>query len=348
MPKSKYPITVEALAREIGGSVRGDKELLIQGAAGLEEAGPEDLSFIKNGRFISQARNSNAGCLIVNQQYDLPSKNLIEIEGNAHRAFTIALRLLFPDPTYFSGVSKNSIVHSTVNIGENVHVATGAIVEENCNLGARTVILGGAHIGKGCCLGEACVIHPGVVLYPYTSLGNRVIIKANSVIGGDGFGFDLSALPALRMPQVGTVVIEDDVQIGSCTCIDRATLGVTRIGARTKIDNLVAIGHNVSIGEDTVVIAQSGIAGSALVGHRCLLSGQVGVRGNRTKIGNDVKVLAKSAVLSDIEDGMTVAGIPAVPHHEWKRAVALQKKLGVKLKRIFSSLRSIHGCNDGE
>ncbi|MBI1951638.1 MAG: UDP-3-O-(3-hydroxymyristoyl)glucosamine N-acyltransferase, partial [Acidobacteria bacterium] len=234
--------------------------------------------------------------------------------------------LFHAPPVPAPGISPRAILGEGTTLGTDVAIGPFVVTGRGCRIGDRTTLMPGVVLGDKVSLGEDCVLHPGVVVYAHSILGARVIVHASSVIGSDGFGYADQGDGRVKIPQVGNVVVEDDVEIGACVTIDRATFGSTVVGRGTKIDNLVQIGHNVSIGEGSVLVAQSGIAGSTRLGRAVILAGQAGVAGH-LEIGDRAVVGAKSAALQDLAAGSFVLGHPAVDHRAWKRSQAALRRL---------------------
>jgi len=322
------------LAGWIGGRVEGDPGRLIRGVAPLEDAGPEDLSFLTNPKYKAAAEASRAGALLVAPGTGVPGRDLL-ISEDPYSALAEILDRLHPATRPAPGISPDARVASDVTVGRDVALAPFSVVGAGGRLGDRVSLGAGVVIGEGCVIGDDSVLMPRVVLYPNTSVGARCVIHAGAVLGADGFGFATSAGRHRKMPQLGRVVIEDDVEIGANTTIDRGTLGETRIGRGTKIDNLVMVAHGVTIGAHGLLAAQSGISGSTRIGDNVTVAGQSGMSGH-LKIGERVVVAAKSAVFSDVADGSFVAGIPAVDHRAWKRSMAAAKLLPELRSRILA------------
>src|SRR2546425_1732287 len=239
-----------------------------------------------------------------------------------------------------SGISPQAVLGEETTLGHDVFIGPFVVTGRRCLIGDRAALLPGVILGDDVRVGEDSLIHPGVVVYSRSSLGARVIVHAGSVIGSDGFGYAEQGGARAKIPQVGNVVVEDDVEIGACVTIDRATFGSTVVGRGTKIDNLVQIGHNVTIGEGSILVAQSGIAGSTRLGRAVVLAGQSGAAGHLT-LGDGSIIGAKSAVLQDLAPGSFVVGHPAVDHHEWKRVQAALRRLPGLLRAVARLERAL-------
>jgi UDP-3-O-[3-hydroxymyristoyl] glucosamine N-acyltransferase len=324
--------TLEEIAARLGGVVKGDAGRTITGIKPLDQAGPDDLSFVANPRYRGAALESRAACLLASPTDDLPGRNLIQV-ANPYAAFASAMQLFFPPICFEPGVNEHAIIGKGTALGEGVSIAPLVVVGRDCVIEEAAALLPGVVIGDRVRVGPGAVLHPGVVIYEGVVLGARVIVHAGCVIGSDGFGYAESGDRREKIPQVGNVVVGDDVEIGACTTIDRATFGSTEIGAGTKIDNLVQIAHNVTIGEGSVLVAQSGIAGSTRLGRRVVVAGQSGAAGHLT-IGDGAVIGAKSAVLRDLAGGSYVLGHPAIDHREWKRTQVAAARLPQLLRRV--------------
>jgi UDP-3-O-[3-hydroxymyristoyl] glucosamine N-acyltransferase len=325
-------LTAAEVAEAVGGRLRGDGSRRLTGLAALDAAGPDELSFLAQAAYRRQAAASRAGCILVGAEEELPGHDVIACE-DPYRAFALAMRAFHPEPARPAGVAPTASVSPEAELGEGVSVGPGAVVEAGARIGAGSAVLAGAVVGRGCRLGEDCVLHPNAVLYPGTELGDRVAVHANAVLGSDGFGYASGRDGHFKIVHAGRVVVEDDCEIGAGSCIDRAVMGETRIGAGTKIDNLVQVAHNVRIGAGSILVSQSGISGSSTLGRGCVVAGQSGVAGH-LNLGDGARVGAKSAVYEDVPAGETVTGIPAIPHARWKRLAASLGRLPDLLRRM--------------
>ena len=327
---------LDDLAERVGGRVRGNAERSIRGLATLGEAGQDDLTFLTNPRYRSAADRTRAGAVLVGAGTELPGRDLLEVDEPYH-ALAQLLELFHPTVPPTPGVSPDARVAEDVRLGSDVRVESFVVIDSGCELGERVRVGAGSVLGEGCLLGSDTELRPRVVLYPGTRVGRRCLVHAGVVLGGDGFGFATADGRHVKVPQVGRVVVEDDVEIGANSAVDRAMLGETRIGEGSKIDDLVMIAHGVRLGPRALLAAQTGIAGSARLGARATLAGQTGVAGH-LELGDDVTVAAKSAVLGNLADRSFVCGIPAIDHRRWRRSQALFKKLP-ELRRELRELR---------
>jgi UDP-3-O-[3-hydroxymyristoyl] glucosamine N-acyltransferase len=313
------------LAAAVGGRVRGNPDRVVRGVATLEDAGPDDLSFFTNAKYRDAVRGSRAGAILVGPGIPLDGRDVLEAP-EPYVALAQILARFDRTPPPRPGVSPDARVGEGVVLGRDVTVEAFAVIGDGTQLGDGVVVGAGCVLGAGCTIGDATQLRPRVVVYPGTSIGARCLLHAGVVLGGDGFGFATSGGVHRKVPQLGRVVVEDDVEIGANSTVDRGTIGETRIGAGTKIDNLVMVAHGVVIGPGGLLAAQSGIAGSTRIGHHVTFAGQAGAIGH-LKIGDGAIVAAKSAVFADVDANTFVAGIPAIEHRAWKRAQASFKAL---------------------
>jgi UDP-3-O-[3-hydroxymyristoyl] glucosamine N-acyltransferase len=326
------PYTTEEIAKVIDGQVVGDTAAILKNFTTIENAQAGDLTFAENEAFFSRAEQSAATAIIADKRFSSAKKTLIQVP-NARVAFAKALALFFPEPKFAAGIHPTAVVASTARIDPTAHVGPHCVIGERVSLGARAVLQAGNFVGDDSKLAEDVNLFPNVTVYTRSVIGNRVRIHANSVVGSDGYGYVQDGPIHRKVPQIGNVVIGDDVEIGAGVMIDRGALGSTTIGKGTKIDNLVQVAHNVQIGEGSLLCAQVGIAGSATLGNSVILAGQVGI-GGHLNIGNQVIIGAKSGVMHDIPDDQKWMGIPAQPDRELKRQVIALQRLPDLLKRV--------------
>jgi UDP-3-O-[3-hydroxymyristoyl] glucosamine N-acyltransferase len=320
------------LAARLGCTLRGDGGVEIRRVAAIDAAGPGDITFVANPRYASRLGSTRASAVILSPELVTPLPSLLS--PNPYLAFARAVALLHPQPRPSPGVHPSAQVDPTAVLGEGVHVGALAVVGAGARIGARTVLHPHVVIYEGVEIGTECLVHSGVQVRERCRLGDRVVIQNGAVIGGDGFGFAKDEAGRYeKIPQLGTVVVEDDVEIGALTAVDRAALGETRIGRGTKIDNLVQIGHSVTIGSDTVIAGQVGIAGSSRIGSRVTLAGQVGVAGHLT-VGDGVVATAQTGIPSAVEPAAVVSGYPAIDNRAWLKATAIFAKLPELQKRL--------------
>lgn len=320
------------LAERVGGQVIGNPERLVGGLATLARAGADELSFLTNPRYRSQAAASSAGALLLGPGQEIAGRDLL-VHADPYHALAQLLALFHPQAQPAPGVHPAAVVAQGAVIHSTAHVGALAIIGAGARLGERSVVHALAVIGAGCSLGADSTVHSHAVLYDRTEVGARCIIHSGAVLGSDGFGFATHRGRHVKVPQVGRVVVEDDVEIGSNTTVDRAMLDETLIGAGSKIDNLVQLGHNVRLGKDCLIVAQVGVSGSTVLGDHVVMAGQSGAAGH-LELGEGSRVAAKSAVFKDVAAGEQVAGIPAIAAGRWRRQQALAGRLEEMQRRI--------------
>ena len=328
-------ITAHTIQLRTGGEIAGDPETVIVGVNSLEAAQPGELAFAESGyeRYI---RRSCASAIIVSPQFPiLEGRTFIRVK-DPRLAFAKARYLFQPERTPRAGIDRHALVAPDVYLGEAVTVRECAVIRSRARIGRETIIESGVHVGEDVTIGEQCFIGPNVVIMHGTRIGNRVIIHGGSVIGVDGFGYVWTEGRYLKIPQLGRVIIEDDVELGANVCVDRAMLGATIVKRGTKVDNLVQIAYNDVIGEDVIISGQVGLAGSVHVGNRAILAGQVGVADHLT-IGDDARVGGASGVTRDVRNRETVWGFPARDIRKVKRELAALALLPRIIKRLTGS-----------
>lgn len=313
------------LAERLGCRLEGDGGLEIRGVRGLEDAGPQDLTFVARERYLSRLAGSAAAAVILAEGWPPVDRPALRTP-NPTLAFARALSLFHPTPVPAPGIHPTAVVAPDARVAPSVSVGPLTVLGSGAEVGEHTILDAHVAVGAGVRIGQGCRIFPQVTLRDGVVLGDRVTVHSGTVIGADGFGYARDGHRYVKIPQVGRVVIEDDVEIGANVTIDRATLGETRIGRGTKIDNLVQIGHNVLVGADTVIVAQVGISGSSRIGSRVTLAGQAGVV-DHVEIGDDAIVGAQAGVTKAIPPGSVVLGSPAIPHGEFKRQFAAAARL---------------------
>jgi UDP-3-O-[3-hydroxymyristoyl] glucosamine N-acyltransferase len=316
----------------LDGEVIGDSALPLTGFAPATTARAGDLTFAENETFFLKAEQSAAAAILIDGPFTSASKALIRVP-NARIAFARVLPLFFPEPAFVPGLDPTAVAAASAQIDPTAHIGPHCVVGEKVKIGPGVVLQGGNHIGHHCIIGAHSRLFPNVVLYDQTQIGQHVRIHAGAVIGADGFGYVFDSGLHRKVPQVGHVIVQDDVEIGANVTIDRGALGPTLIGKGTKIDNLVQIGHNVSIGEHCLVVAQVGVAGSTKIGHYTTLAGQAGITGH-LKIGNKVIIAAQSGVIHDVPDGAKWLGSPAQPDRQAKRQMIALQRLPELMRRV--------------
>jgi UDP-3-O-[3-hydroxymyristoyl] glucosamine N-acyltransferase len=327
------PFTAAEIARHLDGEILGDAQTPLKSFAHADRAQPGDLTFAENGAFFARAERSAAsGIIFSGTGTSIAGKVLIRVP-NARIAFARALTLFFPETAVPPGIHPSAIIAKSARVDPGVYLGPNCVIGERSWIGAGAVLHAGDVVGDDCKLGAGTVLFPNVTLYPRTELGQRVQVHAGTVIGSDGFGYVLDGGIHRKVPQTGSVLVGDDVEIGANVTIDRGALGPTTIGKGTKIDNLVQIGHNVQIGEHCIVISQVGVAGSSKLGNYVILAGQSGIGGHLT-IGSKVTVAAQSGVMHDIPDGQLWLGTPAQPDKQTKRQMIAVQHLPELLRRV--------------
>jgi UDP-3-O-[3-hydroxymyristoyl] glucosamine N-acyltransferase len=338
-------LILRELASRLGCALRGDGAVDVQRVAGIEEAGPGDLTFVANRKYASCLPTTRASAVIVSPDLEASLPSLLS--DNPYLTFARALALLHPQPAPPPGVHPTAVVDQSAVLGADVHVGPLAVIGRGVRVGARTVIHPHVVLYEGVEIGQDCLLHSGVQVRERCRLGDRVIVQNGVVVGGDGFGFAKDAEGRYhKILQVGVAVIEDDVEIGALSAVDRAALSETRVGRGTKIDNLVQVGHSVTIGHDTVVAGQVGIAGSTHIGNRVTLAGQVGLVGHIT-VGDGAIVTAQSGIPGSLAPGAIASGSPAIDNRTWLKAIAVFAKLPELLRRV-RALEQRSGTKGGD
>ena len=335
------------LAARVGGTVVGDGEREIAGFASLEDAGPDDLSLLAEPRYRGAAAAGAAGALLMpsgdggRPAFEPPPGRDLVLVTDPRRAMALLLEALHPPHRPPAGVHPTAVVGDGCEIDPGAHVGPYAVIGEGSRLETGSVIEAHAVVGRRCRVGEGSRLHPHAVLYDDTELGPRCELHSGAVVGCDGFGYapGEDGLPR-KVPQVGRAVLGPDVEIGANSTIDRATLGATRVGAGSKLDNLVHLAHNVRLGRGCLLAAHVGVAGSTWIGDGVVLAGQVGVT-DHVEIGDGVVVAAKSAVMQSVEAGARIGGIPAGELGGWKRQVAAQGRLAGLVRRVAALERKL-------
>jgi UDP-3-O-[3-hydroxymyristoyl] glucosamine N-acyltransferase len=339
------PFTAAEIAKHLEGEVVGDAAAMLKSFAPAENAKAGDLTFAENDDYFARAEQSAATAIIADKRFSSAKKILICVP-NARIAFAKALALFFPERTYAAGVHPTAVIAKSAKVDATAHIGPHSVVGERVRIGARSVLQASDVVGDDSKLADDVNLFPNVTVYPRTEIGARVRIHAGTVIGSDGFGYVQDGGIHRKVPQIGSVIIGDDVEIGAGVTVDRGALGSTVIGRGTKIDNLVQIAHNVEIGEGSILVAQVGISGSTKLGKYVILAGQVGLAGH-LKIGNQVTVAAKSGVMHDIPDGGKWLGIPAQPDKQAKRQLIAIQHLPDLLKRVAELEKKLGGKPKG-
>jgi UDP-3-O-[3-hydroxymyristoyl] glucosamine N-acyltransferase len=309
-------------------------DIEIVGAAGLDDAASGQITFLANPRYTPKVNSTHASAIYLAEDAVIERKLPVLRSNNPYLAYTRALRLFHPEPEHPPFIHGSAVIDPSAKIAANVWIGAGAVIGPSSEIAEGVRIYPNVTIYENVTVGKDSVIHSGAVIRERSQLGERVVIHNNVVVGCDGFGYAKDENRTwLKIPQTGRVVIEDDVEIGAGTTIDRASVGESRIGRGTKIDNLVQIGHSCTVGEDTLLCAQVGLAGSSHIGNRVILAGQAGVAGHLT-IGDDAVLTAKSATSHDVPAGKVISGIPAFDNRDWLRSTAAFRRLGEMQRKI--------------
>lgn len=326
-------VTLGELAARLDCHLEGDTAVEIRRVATIDEAGPGDLTFVANTKYAAALAGTRASAVILGTDVQGAPCPVLR-SANPYLAFARAIALLFPDTRPPAGIHPTAVVAPSASLGEDVSVGPYAVVGDGATLGARTVLHPHAVVGAGASIGPDCVLHAHVSIRERTVLGARVVVQDGSVVGSEGFGFAPRGDGTYeRIPQVASVIVEDDVDIGANTTIDRPAVGETRIERGTKIDNLVQVAHGVTVGRNTVLAAQVGIAGSTVIGANVQLGGQVGVTGHVT-IGDGVRASAKTGITGHVPEHAFVSGYPSMDNLEWRKAFAVVRRLPEMRKRL--------------
>lgn len=328
--------TVQQIADVLEGTVEGNPETQLSKLSKIEEGTTGSISFLSNLKYTPYIYTTNASAVIVNNDFKAEQEittTLIRVE-DSYQAFSKLLEYYQIAKMSKTGIQEPCFIHDSATYGDGLYLEAFAYISENVTIGENAKIFSHVHIGQNVTIGDHCVIHSGAKIMSDTVIGNNVVINSGCVIGADGFGFmPLEDGTYKKVPQTGIVIIEDNVDIGALTTIDRATLGATVIKKGVKLDNQIQVAHNVEIGENTVIAAQTGVAGSAKIGKSCRIGGQVGIAGHIT-IGDQVGIQAQSGVGKKIKDGENVQGSPAFNYGDWNRSYVYFKNLKKMDSRI--------------
>ncbi len=340
-------LTAGQIAELLSGELRGDPSLPISGLGPAGQAGPDQIAFAVGQVQLEEALAGNAGAILLPPGLSLPGdcRPALILVDNPRLAAARLLERFHPEPRPPAGIHPGASVDPRARVHPQASVGDGCHVGADASIGAGTILDPGVHVGEGCRIGDGCRLFPRVVLYPGCRLGHRVRIHAGSVIGSDGYGYVLDGERHRKIPQVGGVRIGDDVELGANVAVDRGALGDTVIGEGTRVDNLVQIAHNVSIGRHCLIVAQAGIAGSTAIGDHTVIAGQAGIAGHLS-IGKGVSIAAQSGIMQDIPDGGKIFGTPGQPDREAKRQILALRRLPGLLRR-FARLEERLGSGGG-
>jgi UDP-3-O-[3-hydroxymyristoyl] glucosamine N-acyltransferase len=321
------------LATQLGAELRGDAELEVTGVKGIEEAGPTEVTFVANPRYAGLARKTRAAAVLVDPGFQEISAATLRIK-NPYLAFSRALALFYQPPVYSPGIHPTAVIHSSAEIGDDAHIGAYVVVGPQVRLGPNATLLPHVVLYPGVQAGEHFFAHAHSVVRENCILGDHVTLENGAIVGSDGFGFAKNDQGHWeKIPQSGPVRLGNRVDVQANACIDRATVGVTEIGDGSKIDNLVQVGHGSKVGENTLICAQTGLAGSSVIGNNVILAGQTGIAGHLT-VGDGVVLTAQSAVSHDVPPGKVISGSPGFDNRIWLRAVTIFQRLPELLKRL--------------
>ena len=321
------------LATRLGAELRGDAELEVTGVKGIEEAGPTEITFVANPRYAGLARKTNAAAVLVEPEFQEIAAATLRIR-NPYLAFSRALGLFYQPPVYAPGIHPTAVIDPTAEIGEGAHIGAYVVVGPHVRIGPHATLLPHMVLYPGVRAGSHLFAHAHAVVRENCILGDHVTLENGAIVGADGFGFAKNEAGQWeKIPQSGPVLLGDRVDVQANACIDRATVGATEIGDGTKVDNLVQVGHGSRVGENTLLCAQTGLAGSSVIGNNVILAGQTGIAGH-CSVGDGVILTAKSAVSHDVPPGKTISGSPGFDNRVWLRAVTIFQRLPELLKRL--------------
>jgi UDP-3-O-[3-hydroxymyristoyl] glucosamine N-acyltransferase len=341
-------LTAAELANIVAGELVGDKSIILTGANDISRAKNNEISFLGNLKYFAEALKTEAGVIFVSDDIDISkfqNKNIIKV-SNPQYAYSIALSIIEKErlSSIEKNIHKSAFIAGSAKVGKDAYIGHNVVIESGAEIGDDARIFPNVYIGKDVKIGKNCLIYPNVVIRENTIINDRVILQPGVVVGGDGFGFVSVGAKSQKIPQIGRVEIGNDVEIGANTTIDRATVGATKIGDGTKIDNLVQIAHNVTIGKNCVIVSQTGISGSTHLGNNVAIGGQTGLVGH-LKIGNNVMIASQSGISRDIKDGQQVGGNPMASINQSIKIRALMRKLPdmyQDIKKIKKSLEDRH------
>lgn len=344
METNAPPWTLEQIARLVGGTCDGPPGLCLERVAPADSADPRGIGFAESAEFWEKARASGIGALIVPPEAPDLGKPCVRV-ANPRAAFGMLLHLADRPMPLEKGIHGSAVVHADARVHPEASVGPYAVIEREAEIGPGVQVFPFCYVGEGCSVGEGCVLYPHAVLYRGVVLGPRTVVHSGAVLGADGFGYGWDGTRRVKVPQVGRVRVGADVEIGANTTVDRATMGETTIGEGTKIDNLVQVAHNVSIGRHGAIAAKSGIAGSSKVGDRVIMGGDVGVT-DHVSIVDDVSLGARTGVEADIDEPGEYFGVPARPKREAIRAMLIYVKLpelAARIRELERRLRELEG-----
>jgi len=324
------------LAQRLGATLKGDPTVTITGVASIETAGPGDLTFVANPKYAALARSTKAAAILVEPDFAEIATPTLRIT-NPYLAFAHAIKLFYKPPVYAPGIHPTAIIAPSAKLGANAHVGAYVVIGEHVKIGDNAVLLAHSVVYSHVHAGDNLFLHSHTAIREHCRLGDNVILQNGAIVGSDGFGFARQSDGSwYKILQSGPAVLEDNVEIQANSCIDRASIGETRIGCGAKVDNLVQVGHGSTVGANTLLCAQVGLAGSTHVGKNVILAGQVGVAGH-CNVGDGVIATAQSGIPNDVEAGKVVSGYPAIDNRQWLRVVALMNRLPELLRSLKAS-----------
>jgi UDP-3-O-[3-hydroxymyristoyl] glucosamine N-acyltransferase len=338
MPPSLKSVTLAELADHLGATLQGDPADRITRVAGIETATAGDLAFVANPKYASLAHTTQATAVLVEPDFPQIPTATLRLK-NPYLAFARAIELFYQPPSYDPGIHPTAAIAPTAHIGANAHIGAYAVIGDHVTIGDKAIILPHVVIYPHASVGDNLFAHAHAIVREYCQLGDNVTLQNGAIVGADGFGFARQSDGTwYKILQSGPAVLEDNVEVQANACIDRASIGETRVHAGAKIDNLVQVGHGSTVGENTLLCAQVGLAGSTIVGKNVILAGQVGVAGHCT-IGDGAIATAQSGIPNDVPAGKVVSGYPAIDNRQWLRSVALFNRLPELLRDIKSKLK---------
>lgn len=347
-PMASHGYTLGEIAKWVGGAVRGDAARRVTGVSGIADADESQITWLAHERYAAQLQASRAAAAVVPESFGATPMPAILVRDPSVAIIAILERFAPPVTRPAKGVHPTACVAGSAKLGADAAVGPQVVIEDGAAIGDRTVLHAGVYIGAGTSLGADCELWPGVVIRERCSVGNRVVIHPNTTVGSDGFGYQFIDGRHVKIPQIGGVLIEDDVEIGANCAIDRAKFGMTRVGRGTKIDNLVQVAHNVQIGPACLIVAQCGIAGSTRLGTGVVLGGKVGVR-DHVVLGDGAQVAACACIPNDVPAGARLIGTPAIDANQFKREQARLRRLpdmAEQLKELIKRVERLEAATD--
>ena len=348
---SDRSLTIEEFLKTIKGEFIGETVVThIKGIAPLDRAGPDDVSFYSGPKYADQLKRTKAGIVLISELPQIETTAVLVKVKNIHLSLARLLSIFYPPILPPAGIHPTAIIDESAKIDKTCFVDANVVIKKGVRIGPNSALFAGVYVGEHTVIGSDCILYPNVTIYHKVVIGNRVIIHGGAVIGSDGFGFARDGDAYIKIPQIGSVDVKDDVEIGANTTIDRGSIAMTTIEQGVKIDNLVHVAHNVSIGKNTAIAAQTGIAGSSKIGQNVTLGGQVGISGH-VNISENVIVTSRGTITKNTPANQVISGFPQMQHHEWKRnQVALRqaskwmdmiKEMSEKIKKLESDLANL-------